>query len=88
VDKPAGLRLFMSVGVTIQRACANVFQRCGMPMSIADTYRSMSEDVRRLADETENEAARDAYLALAELWRERSIRLESGVVSTNPDRCD
>jgi hypothetical protein len=55
-----------------------------MPMSIADTYRSMSEDVRRLADETENEAVRDAYLALAELWRERSIRLESGVVLTKP----
>jgi hypothetical protein len=53
-------------------------------MSIADTYRSMSEDVRRLADETEDEAARDAYLALAELWRERSIRLESGIVLTKP----
>jgi hypothetical protein len=51
-------------------------------MSIADTYRSMSEDVRRLADETKDEAARDAYLALAELWRERSVKLESGVVPT------
>jgi hypothetical protein len=55
-------------------------------MSIADTYRSMSEDVRRLADETEEGAARDAYLALAELWRERSVRLESGVVLTKPTR--
>jgi hypothetical protein len=55
-------------------------------MSIADTYRSMSEDVRRLADETKDEAARDAYLALAELWRERSVRLESGVVLTKPAR--
>jgi hypothetical protein len=55
-------------------------------MSIADTYRSMSEDVRRLADETENEAVRDAYLALAELWRERSIRLGSGVATTKPVR--
>ena len=55
-------------------------------MSIADTYRSMSEDVRRLADETKNEAVRDAYLALAELWRERSIRLESGVATTKPAR--
>jgi hypothetical protein len=53
-------------------------------MSIADTYRSMSEDVRRLADETNDEAARDAYLALAELWRERSIRLDSEVVFTKP----
>jgi hypothetical protein len=54
------------------------------PMSIADTYRSMSEDVRRLANETKDEGARDAYLALAELWRERSLRLESGVVLTKP----
>jgi hypothetical protein len=53
-------------------------------MSIADTYRSMSEDVARLANETEDEAARDAYLALAELWRERSVRLEGGVVLTKP----
>jgi hypothetical protein len=53
-------------------------------MSIADTYRSMSEDVRRLARETKDEAARDAYLALAELWHERSVRLESGVVPTKP----
>jgi hypothetical protein len=53
-------------------------------MSIADTYRSMSEDVRRLAHETESEAVRDAYLALAELWRERSTRSESGVVLTRP----
>jgi hypothetical protein len=53
-------------------------------MSIADTYRSMSEDVRRLANETEDGAARDAYLALAELWLERSVRLETGVVLTKP----
>jgi hypothetical protein len=53
-------------------------------MSIADTYRSMSEDVRRLANETEEGAARDAYLALAELWLERSVRLETGVVLTKP----
>jgi hypothetical protein len=57
-------------------------------MSIADTYRSTSEDVRRLADETKDEAARDAYLALAKLWRERSVRLESGVVLTKPVRYD
>jgi hypothetical protein len=82
VDKPAGVRLFMSLGVTIRRARANGLQPRGMPMSIADTYRSMSEDVRRLADETQDEAAREAYLALAELWRERSVRLESGVVLT------
>jgi hypothetical protein len=53
-------------------------------MSIADTYRSMSEDVRRLADETEDGAARAANLALAELWRERSVSLESGIVPTKP----
>jgi len=53
-------------------------------MSIADTYRLMSEDVTRLANEAEDGAARDAYLALAELWRERSVRLESGAVLTKP----
>jgi hypothetical protein len=44
--------------------------------------------VRRLADETKDEAVRDAYLALAKLWRERSVRLESGVVLTKPVRYD
>jgi len=49
-------------------------------MSIADTYRAMSEDVRRLADETEDEGAREAYLALAALWQERSIKLDNAFV--------
>ena len=46
-------------------------------MSIADTYRAMSEDVRRLANETKDEGVREAYLALAKLWGERSIALDS-----------
>jgi len=46
-------------------------------MSIAETYRAMSEDVRRLADEAKDEGAREAYLALAKLWQERSLALES-----------
>jgi len=53
-------------------------------MSIADTYRTMSEDVRRLANETEDGAARDAYLALAELWHARSIKLDSAAVPEIP----
>jgi hypothetical protein len=52
-------------------------------MSIADTYRAMSEDVRRLANETKDEAAREAYLALAKLWRERSVKLDS---ATAPEK--
>jgi len=53
-------------------------------MSIADTYRTMSEDVRRLANETEGEAKRDAYIALAELWHARSIKLNSAAVPAKP----
>jgi hypothetical protein len=55
-------------------------------MSIADTYRAMSEDVRRLASETKDEAVREAYLALAALWRERSIKLDSAFASEMPNR--
>jgi hypothetical protein len=53
-------------------------------MSIADTYRTMSEDVRRLANETKNEAKRDAYIALADLWHARSIELDSAAAPVKP----
>ena len=45
-------------------------------MSIADTYRAMSDDVGRAAKETDNEGVRSAYLALAELWRQAALRAE------------
>jgi hypothetical protein len=46
-------------------------------MSIADSYRAMSEDIRRLAEETnEEEDVRRAYLALADLWWARSMQLD------------
>lgn len=45
-------------------------------MSIADTYRAMSDDIKRAAKETDDEGIRRAYLALAELWRKATLRAE------------
>lgn len=45
-------------------------------MSIADTYRAMSDDIKRAANETNDEGVRRAYLALAELWRKATLRAE------------
>lgn len=45
-------------------------------MSIADTYRRMSEDIRRAAEETDDKAVARAYLALAELWRKAALRAD------------
>ena len=50
-------------------------------MSIAGSYRAMSEDITRAAEVTKDEEVRRAYLALAELWRVRSVQLESGLLS-------
>jgi len=43
-------------------------------MSITETYRSMSSDISRAAKETDDEAVRSAYLALAELWAKAALR--------------
>lgn len=45
-------------------------------MTIADTYRAMSEDVSRAAKETDNDTVRRAYLALADLWRKAALRAD------------
>ncbi len=45
-------------------------------MSIADTYRAMSDDVRRAAKEAGNEGAHEAYLALADLWWKAALRAD------------
>lgn len=45
-------------------------------VSIADTYRAMSDDIKRAAKETDDEGIRRAYLALAELWRKATLRAE------------
>ncbi len=45
-------------------------------MSIAQTYRAMSDDIKRAAEETDDEGVRRAYLALAELWRKATLRAE------------
>ena len=48
-------------------------------MSIADTYRQMSEDISRAAKETDNEAVARAYLALAELWSKAALRADASL---------
>jgi len=53
---------------------ANLVPEC--VVSIADTYRAMSDDIKRAAKETDNEGVRRAYLALAELWRKATLRAE------------
>jgi hypothetical protein len=42
-------------------------------MSIADTYRAMSDDMSHAAKETDDEALQRPYLALAELWRKAAL---------------
>jgi len=50
-------------------------------MAIAETYRAMSEDIRRAAKLVSTEDVRRAYLALADLWWARSMRLDGARVS-------
>ena len=50
-------------------------------MSIAETYRAMSDDIRRAATETDDEGVRRAYIALAELWRKATLRAEGFSIS-------
>ena len=50
-------------------------------VSIADSYRAISEDITRAAEVTKDEEVRRAYLALAGLWWARSVQLESGLLS-------
>ena len=78
MDKARRQSLLSSFGVTISPPSEERHTLLRQDvMSIAETYRAMSEDVRRLADEAKDEGAREAYLALAKLWRERSLALES-----------
>jgi hypothetical protein len=46
-------------------------------MSIADTYRAMSTDIRQAAATNQNEDVRRAYLALAEMWATRAVQLDA-----------
>ena len=50
-------------------------------MSIAETYRAMSDDINRAATETDDEGVRRAYIALAELWRKATLRAEGFSIS-------
>lgn len=51
-------------------------------LSIADTYRAMSDDIEREAKRTDDEGVRRAYLALAELWRNARLRADGFSVPT------
>ena len=46
-------------------------------MTIADSYRAMSEDIRRAAEAVEVEDVRRAYLELADLWLARSTHVDN-----------
>jgi len=59
----------------------------GRVVTIADTYRAMSEDIRRAAEEIKIEDVRRAYLALAELWWARAMHLD-GALSTAPAKSE
>ena len=54
-------------------------------VSIAETYRAMSDDIKRAATEVDDEDVRRAYLALAEIWRKRAegfpVRVDDHEVS-------
>ncbi len=41
-------------------------------VSIAETYRAMSDDIKCAATEVDDEEVRRAYLTLAEIWRKRA----------------
>jgi hypothetical protein len=45
-------------------------------MSIAESYRAMSRDIRREAEKVVHEDARRAYLVLAEMWSRKALRLD------------
>lgn len=46
-------------------------------MSIAETYRAMSADIRRSAENTQEKHFRRAYLALADMWWARAVQLDA-----------
>ncbi len=50
-------------------------------MSIADTYRAMSDDIGRAANDVDDEGVRTAYIALAELWPQASHRADGFPIS-------
>jgi len=53
-------------------------------MSIADSYRAMSDDIRAAAEKVEHEDVRRAYLVLAELWSRRAMRADGVTVPAEP----
>jgi|GEM_PF-6324614 hypothetical protein len=50
-------------------------------MSIAESYRAISTDLRRAAERIQTEDVRRAYLALADLWWKRAMQLDGAPLS-------
>jgi hypothetical protein len=50
-------------------------------MSIAESYRTISADLRRAAEKMQVEDVRRAYLALADLWWKRAMQLDGAPLS-------
>jgi hypothetical protein len=55
----------------------------GFAMTIADTYRAMSSDIRQAAGTADHEDVRRAYLVLAELWSRAAARADGFTASVD-----
>jgi hypothetical protein len=55
----------------------------GLVMTIADSYRAMSSDIKRAAEKVDHEDVRRAYLVLAELWSRAAMRADGSIVSVD-----
>ena len=53
-------------------------------MSIADSYRAMSNDITQAAKEVEHEDVRRAYLVLAEMWSRAALRADGVPPAVEP----
>jgi hypothetical protein len=52
-------------------------------MTIADTYRAMSSDIKRAAEKIDHEDVRRAHLVLAELWSRAAVRADGFTASVD-----
>ena len=74
-------QLDMATGANVVRLCQSLLW--SSVVSVADTYRAMSDDVGRAAKESDDEGVQSAYLALAELWRQAALRAEGLLIPAN-----
>ncbi|HYQ09086.1 MAG TPA: hypothetical protein VER26_19285 [Xanthobacteraceae bacterium] len=57
-------------------------------MSIANSYRAMSADIRDAAEKVEHADVRRAYLVLAELWSRAAMRADGYTVTVDQSVLD